>query len=54
MFRDFLSVRIKNIVFPFLFWVAAGAAAELLAAGLIIVTGQNQGDFFTALSSGTA
>ena len=50
MFRDFLSVRIKNIVFPFLFWVAAGAAAELLAALFIIVTGRNQGDFFTALS----
>ncbi len=50
MFRDYLSVRIKNIVFPFLFWVAAGAVAELLAAGLIIVTGQNRGDFFTALS----
>ena len=50
MFRDYLSVRIKNIVFPFLFWVAAGAAAELLAALILIVSGKNQGDFFTALS----
>lgn len=50
MFRDPLSVRIKNIVFPFLLWVAAGAAAEVLAAFLVIASGRGQGGFLAALS----
>ena len=49
MFRDPSSVKIRNILLPFLLWVAAGMVAELLAVPAALFLGKAAG-FQAALS----